>query len=196
MSNILLINAHQPYAFSPGRLNASLVEIAIDVLQAKGCDLRCVKSAEGYDIDEEIENHRWADIVIVQSPVNWMGVPWSFKKYIDEVYSAGSDNGLMCRGDGRHRSDPEKGYGAGGVLQGKRYMLSLTLNAPRGAFNDPDEYLFQGHNIDDLFYPQHMNFRFFAMEPLPTFVCYDVIKNPKTDEDFTRFKQHLNQYIS
>ena len=43
----------------------------------------------------------------------------------------------------------------------KKYMLSLTFNAPKEAFNNVNEYLFQGKNVDDLFFPMHMNFRFF-----------------------------------
>ena len=40
-----------------------------------------------------------------------------------------------------------------------------------------------------------MNFRFFAMEALPTFVCYDVMKNPSIEEDFERFKAHLEEHF-
>ena len=51
------------------------------------------------------------------------------------------------------RSDPGSQYGAGGTLEGKKYMLSLTFNAPREAFDDPNQYLFQGKGVDDLFFP-------------------------------------------
>ena len=30
---------------------------------------------------------------------------------------------------------------------------------------------------------------------LPTFSCYDVMKNPQIENDFVRFEQHLNQYF-
>ncbi len=35
----------------------------------------------------------------------------------------------------------------------------------------------------------HANFRFFGMSPLPTFVCYDVLKNPDIENDFKRFAE-------
>ncbi len=60
------------------------------------------------------------------------------------------------------------------------------------AFDVPDEYLFQGKSIDDLFYPAHMNFRFFDMQPMKTFACHDVIKNPEVEKDFIRLEDHLN----
>ena len=192
MNNVFIINAHQPSEFAAGKLNATLVELAAEVLGDKGYALKQTASADGYDIAAELDKHRWADVVIVQSPVNWMGVPWSFKKYMDDVYTAGM-NGELCDGDGRTRSDPDKQYGSGGTLSGKKYMLSLTFNAPAAAFNDKQQYLFGGRSIDDLFFPMHMNFRFFNMEPLDTFACMDVVKSPTIDDDFERFTAHLDR---
>jgi hypothetical protein len=55
-------------------------------------------------------------------------------------------------------------------------MLSLTANAPAESFNDPAEF-FEGKGVDDLMFPMHMNFKFFDMTPMPTFMAYDVMKN-------------------
>lgn len=194
MSNVLIINAHHQYPFSEGRLNKSLVELAEKVLKTKSHITRTVNIDEDWQVNEQLENHQWADIILLQSPVNWMGVPWTFKKYMDDVYSAGMD-GTLCKGDGRRSENPKKNYGAGGTLSGKKYMLSLTFNAPEEAFNDSDEYLFQGKTVDDLFFPMHMNFRFFDMQPIKTFACYDVMKNADTENDFKRFEVHLNEYL-
>ena len=192
MRNILIINAHQKYPFAEGRLNGTLVRTADEVLTEAGHSTRVVTVEEGWDVERELENHQWADFVLLQSPVNWMGVPWSFKKYMDEVYSAGM-MGALCDGDGRHRHDPSLQYGTGGTLSGKKYMLSLTFNAPSESFDDPGQYLFEGKSVDDLFMPMHMNFRFFDMEALETFACYDVMKNPDINNDFKRFGDHLSQ---
>lgn len=194
MKNIFITNAHHKSDFSPGKLNASLVERAKATFEKKGYNVRITAVEEGYDIQKELENHQWADVILVQSPVNWMGFPWIFKKYMDEVYTAGM-GGELCDGDGRHRPEPKKNYGAGGTLSGKKYMLSLTFNAPAESFNDAEEYLFQGRSVDDLFMPAHMNFRFFDMEALPTFACYDVLKDPQIESDFERFDKHLEQHI-
>jgi modulator of drug activity B len=190
MKNIFVINAHEAYEFSPGKLNETLTDMALEHLRARGYETRLTTMKEEWDIDTEIENHRWADAVLLQSPVNWMGVPWSFKKYMDFVYSFGMD-GRLCNGDGRTRKDPSKQYGTGGTLEGKKYMLSLTFNAPEKSFNDPSQTFFEGKGVDDLFWPMHLNFRFFGMEPLETFACYDVMKNPQIEGDFDRYKAHL-----
>ena len=67
------------------------------------------------------------DAVVWQMPAWWMGEPWIVKKYIDEVFTAG--HGKLYTSDGRHRVDPTKNYGKGGLLNGKKFMLSLTWNA-------------------------------------------------------------------
>jgi len=86
-------------------------------------------------------------------------------------------------------------YGMGGCLSNTHYMLSLTLNAPRDAFDNPSQFLFEGKSVDDLFWPMHLNFKFFGMEPLPTFACYAVIKAPDIENDFKRFDAHLRAHF-
>ena len=192
MKNIFIINAHEAYAVSEGRLNKSLVEKAQEILEQKGYSIRNTTMKDNYTIDEELEKHQWADAIILQTPVNWMGVPWSFKKYMDYVYSGGM-GGQLCNGDGRSRKDSSLQYGSGGTLDGKKYMLSLTFNAPKEAFNNSNQYLFGDKSVDDLFFPMHMNFRFFGMEALETFACFDVMKNPDINNDFKRFESHLER---
>lgn len=192
MKNVFIINAHEPWPFSEGRLNHSLVEKATANLQSKGYDIRTTTMQEKYDVEKEIEKHLWADTLILQTPCNWMGVPWTFKKYMDEVYTVGMD-GRLCAGDGRSREDASRQYGSGGTLSGKKYMLSVTFNAPADAFNDPAQAFFGGRGVDDLFWPAHLNFKFFGMTQLETFACHDVLKNPDVDNDFVRFVAHLDQ---
>ncbi|MBO9421148.1 NAD(P)H-dependent oxidoreductase [Labrenzia sp. R4_2] len=192
MARILIINGHQPYPFAEGRLNAALVERAKAFFVSRGDEVRVVETAKDYDPEVEVGNHQWADTIVMQFPVNWMGVPWSFKKYQDDVYTAGMD-GRLCAGDGRTAEAPKENYGAGGSLIGKTYMLSLTFNAPREAFDDAQEFLFQGRSVDDLMMPMHMNARFFGLNKLPTFAAYDVMKNPDIENDFVRFDAHLSK---
>ena len=198
MSNVLILNAHHPYSFAPGNLNGALANMAQELLESRGHDVRLVNTQDVADTelssDEAIANFRWADTVILQSPTYWMGVPWSFKKYMDDLLTDGTD-GRLCEGDGRSSDAPKENYGAGGTLTGKKYMLSLTFNAPEEAFNNPKEFLFQGKSVDDLWFPMHMNFRFFGMEAIDTFVCYDVMKNPQIEADLVRFQQHLEAHF-
>ena len=192
MKNVFVINAHEEYEFSKGELNRTLTGMAMGHLAEAGYETRLTTMKDPWEVDPEIEKHQWADAVLLQMPVNWMGVPWSFKKYMDFVYSFGMD-GRLCAGDGRTREDPTKQYGSGGTLTGTKYMLSVTLNAPSEAFDDPVELFFAGKSVDDLLLPVHLNAKFFGMQPLATFAAFDVMKNPETEKDFARFEAHLDQ---
>lgn len=44
--------------------------------------------------------------------------------------------------------------------------------------------------------PMHLNAKFFAMEPLPTFAAFDVMKNPEVENDSARFDAHLSEHFS
>ncbi|MGE0108370.1 MAG: NAD(P)H-dependent oxidoreductase [Bdellovibrionales bacterium] len=193
MKKALIINAHHHYPFALGKLNAALAGKIEAFLLGKGYEVKSTIVDSGYDIEEEIQKHLWADLLILQSPVNWMNTSWTMKKYMDEVYTSAMGQGIFCEGDGRHSAHPKENYGEGGKLKDKNYMLSLTLNAPQEAFDNPDEYLFQGKGLDDLFLPLHATYRFFGMSPLPTFACYDVTKNPAVENDFKRLEMHLEK---
>lgn len=190
MSNVLIINAHEPSPYSEGKLNAALVARASRQLERKGHAVRVVTMQDEIVVEDQLAHFEWADRVILQSPINWMTIPWSFKKYMDEVFTAGM-GGALCQFDGRSEEEPKKHYGTGGTRTNSKYMLSLTFNAPEESFNDDSEYLFQGKSVDDLMLHMHANFRFFGMSALPTFACFDVMKNADVENDFKRFEEHL-----
>ncbi|STH09599.1 modulator of drug activity B [Escherichia coli] len=134
MSNILIINGAKKFAHSNGQLNDTLTEVADGTLRDLGHDVRIVRADSDYDVKAEVQNFLWADVVIWQMPGWWMGAPWTVKKYIDDVFTEG--HGTLYASDGRTRKDPSKKYGSGGLVQGKKYMLSLTWNAPMEAFTE------------------------------------------------------------
>ncbi|AKA38276.1 NADPH quinone reductase MdaB [Yersinia ruckeri] len=188
MSNILIINAMKEFAHSKGELNHTLTTEAVECLQELGHQVKITVVDQGYDIETEIENFLWADTLIYQMPAWWMGPPWTLKKYIDDVFTEG--HGRLYQSDGRTRSDDNKKYGSGGLLQGKTYMLSVTWNAPVEAFTDPEQF-FHGVGVDGIYLPIHKANQFLGMEPLPTFMCNDVIKQPDIAGDIARYRQHL-----
>ncbi|MGQ7173731.1 hypothetical protein ACUOCP_53485, partial [Escherichia sp. R-CC3] len=63
-------------------------------------------------------------------------------------------HGTLYASDGRTRKDPSKKYGSGGLVQGKKYMLSLTWNAPMEAFTEKDQF-FHGVGVDGVYLPDH-----------------------------------------
>lgn len=188
----LIVNAHQVYpGISEGRLNRSAVALMKEELEKKGYEVQQTAIAQGYDVAQEQEKNLWADIIIVQSPAFWIGTPWIYKKYIDEVFTAGMVAGSFLGGDGR----PQGQYGSGGKMHGKKFLLSLTMNAPRQAFNDPAQQLFSGRAVDDVFFPASAPYRFCGVEVLPAFAFFDVMKNPDVLNDFARLRTHLTRHF-
>ncbi|MCP3690233.1 MAG: NAD(P)H-dependent oxidoreductase [Gammaproteobacteria bacterium] len=193
MKKLLVINAHRPYeGSSEGRLNKTMVGIIKEAMQTKGYEVKLTYLENEYDINEEIEKHLWADIIITQAPVYWFGTPWIYKKYIDEVLTTGLVQQNLLADDGRTRDDPNRQYGTGGKMQGKKYMLSLTWNAPSTAFGNTEQLLFEGKTVDDIFIGYTSTYKFCGAEILPSFSCYDVMKDLNLEGDVERLKQHLS----
>jgi modulator of drug activity B len=192
MKNVLIINAHQFFeGISAGRLNSTMAGVIQEEMAQRGYAVKETHMEQGYDVQAEVDKHLWADLIILQSPVFWFGMPWIYKKYVDEVFTAGMFQESFLSGDGRTRSDPRKQYGTGGKMQGKAYMLSLTWNAPRAAFGDATQMLFEGRTVDDVFISNTANYRFCGAEVLPSFSCFDVMKQPDVEGDIARLREHL-----
>ena len=77
----------------------------------------------------------------------------------------------------------------------KKYMLSVTWNAPQEAFEDEKQF-FEGRGIDSVYFPLHKTNQFTGMTSLPTFSCFDVVKNPHIDADICRYLAHLDVNIA
>jgi len=192
MRKALIIHAHQFYAgISTGGLNQHMAGVIQEELVSREYEVRHTHIEQGYDVDTEVQNHLWADVIILQSPVYWFGMPWIYKKYIDEVFTAGMMKGVFITGDGRTREDASRQYGSGGLLQGRKYMLSLTWNAPAAAFGDASQILFEGRSVDDVFVLNTANYKFCGMEILPSFSNHDVMKAPAIDDDIVRLRKHM-----
>ena len=193
MKNILIINGHQHYAnIAEGKLTQFYIDTATEFFVKNSFIVKNSIVESAYNIKEELEKFAWADVIIFQYPVYWMGVPWITKKYIDEIFSAGKDT-ITYTSDGRSRSDASKKYGSGGLMQGKHYMLSLTYNCPISEFDNKDGF-FDGLSLDEANIATHKTFQFCGATPLKTFSVHDVFKGDLNIEDEKiRFLAHLRE---
>ena len=192
IKKVLLINTHLTYPnWTEGKLNNSFIQIAKDFFEAKGFEVLETKVEESYNPDQEVEKHLEADIIILQTPVNWFGAPWIYKKYVDEVFNIGLHSKKFLLGDGRTRSDSTKQYGTGGLLKGKKFMVCATWNAPAEAFNNPSQQLMQGKSTADLFLNITSNYRFCGSEIMPDYNCHDIYKIKNIAKDLEKYPTHL-----
>jgi len=189
---VLLINTHLTYPnWTEGKLNNSFIEVAKYFFETRNYEVLETKVENGYNADEEVEKHLSADIVIVQTPVNWFGAPWIYKKYIDEVFNSGLHSQKFLSGDGRTREDLTKQYGSGGKLHGKNFMISATWNAPEEAFGNPSQEFMQGKTTADLFLNISSSYRFCGFDISPDYNCFDIFKGGTIENDLENYPKHL-----
>ncbi len=190
MSKILIIDGGKTFAHSKGELNHTLTEVAASQLRDLGHEVQVTVADSDYNVADEVQKYLDSDVVIYQMPGWWMGEPWTVKKYIDEVFTLG--HGALYASDGRSRSDASKKYGSGGLIEGKKYMLSLTWNAPQQAFDDPADF-FEGKGVDAVYFPFHKANQFLGMTGLPTFLAVDVMKRPDVPAALAAYEAHLDK---
>lgn len=193
---VLIINAHLTYpGWSEGTLNKSFVNKAKEFFRSQSYTILETKIEDGYKADEEVEKHLKADVIVLQTPVNWISTPWIYKKYVDEVFNSGLKSQKLLSGDGRVAGDTSKHYGTGGKMKGKKFMISATWNAAERDFYDPSQYLFQGKTPADVFFNITTNYRFSGAEILEGYNCFDVFHNKHIKEDIEKYPAHLKKVL-
>ena len=192
MKKIFVINGAPKFAHSGGEFNKTLTDWTIDYFKNnKGYEVKTTDINDSYKPEEEVEKFVWADVIIYHTPIWWFQLPNDLKKYIDEVFTAGHQNGIYFS-DGRRSANPTRNYGTGGLLQGRKYMLTTTWNAPIEAFTLEDEF-FKQHSVDDgVMFGFHRMNAFIGLEPLKSFHFYDVMKNPNIELSEKNYKAHLD----
>ena len=196
MKKVLIINGHQRYeGIAEGKLTKILIDAAIDVFNEKDFEVQHSVVESNYDVKEELEKFAWAEYILFQYPVYWMGVPWLTKKYIDEIFSGGYGN-VTYVNDGRSSKDSSKKYGSGGLLQGKKYMLSFTYNCPSSEFSNKEGF-FDGLSLDEANIATHKTFQFCGMNALKSYAMHDIFKSDlDVKSELKVFKELLSKNFS
>lgn len=194
VKKVFVINGGQRFAHSGGAFNRTLTEWTTDFLTDHNIEVQVTDINDEFVPMDEVEKFKWADIVIYNTPIWWFQVPNRFKKYIDDVFTAGHNNGIY-HSDGRSRTNPAISYGTGGLMQGKKYMVNTTWNAPDTAFTLPGEF-FNETSVDDgvLFGFHRMN-AFTGMEKLQGFHFHDLEKNA-TPERIANYHQQYLEHLN
>jgi NAD(P)H dehydrogenase (quinone) len=109
------------------------------------------------DVQGEIGKIERSNVLIVQYPMWWFGMPAILKGWVDRTFLYGK---MYTR---RRRYDR-------GPCAGKRALVSITLGAPEGT------YAHDGRNadIDLLLWPTLFTFYYVGFSVLKPFITYDV----------------------
>ena len=190
---IFVINGGQVFAHSGGAFNNTLTSWTASFLEQESLEFRVTNINDDFDAVAEVENFKWADIIIYHTPIWWFQVPNRLKKYIDDVFTAGHQNGMYAS-DGRSRKNPAINYGTGGLMQGKKYMVTTTWNAPDTAFTLPGEFFDQTSVDDGVLFGFHKMNRFVGMERIDGFHFHDLEKNA-TPERIEKYRLSYTQHL-
>lgn len=196
MKKVLVINGGKKFAHSGAELNNTITSWDEEFFSTEnGFEIKVTHVGnEDYNVEEEVQKMVWADLVVYHFPIWWMYMPYSLKEYFDKVLTAGHRKGLYYS-DGRKSENPKKNYGTGGLMQGTKYLVTTTWNAPEEAFTIPEEF-FQGRSVDDgVLFPFHRMNAFCGLEPLPSKHFHDVEKNGSA-ELIAAFKVEYMEYLS
>lgn len=186
MKKVLLINGHEPFAFAEGRYNQTMFDEIENQLKN---DFEITKTIikDGYEPEKEQQKFKDADVIIFQFPSYWFSAPAMMKKYIDTVYAYGVFFGMGEEGG-------EYGY-SNGMMNGKKYMFSITANSPENAYNAGEKSFLEGKSLDEAFFHLHKTNQFCGMEALESFGAFNVIKDPQPEKDLARLKEHIAKII-
>ena len=195
MKNIFIINGSHPFAHSGGRFNETLFNKTISYFDTREeFEVKFTQVGENYNVKEEVEKFKWADIVIYHTPIWWFQIPFGFKKYIDEVFTEGHQNGIYAS-DGRSRKNPNINYGTGGLMHGKKYILTTSWNAPKTAFTLENEFFNQKSVDEGAMFGFHRMNAFTGMELLATHHFHDMEKNADVPFELNNYSVFLNDVM-
>ena len=108
------------------------------------------------DVQTEMDKLAWCDILILQFPLWWLGLPAILKGWVDRVFAA------------------ERAYGGGkyfsrGVFSSKRAMCAVTIGGPAEAYSSDGAY---GPLAPILFPIQHGILGFVGFTVIEPFVVH------------------------
>ena len=133
------------------------------------------------DIRAEIEKLEWCDLLILQFPRWWFGMPAILKGWVDRVFAMG-----RIYGGGRWYDS--------GVFAGKRAMVSLTTGGPEARFRPGG----LNPGIAEILKPiEHGVLWFTGFSVLPAFIVWGAarIDDEARGRELARFGAHLRDVV-
>ncbi len=130
--NILIISGHPD--LNQSHANKAILD-ALKQHQPEACFVRLDDLYPDFKIDIEVEQQRLqhADVIVLQFPFFWYGMPSLLKKWVEDVFTYGFAHGMT-----------------GNKLRGKKLIVSFTSGAPEEMYRHSGP---QGYPIDEFLPP-------------------------------------------
>ncbi|GAF65181.1 putative NADPH-quinone reductase [Bacillus sp. TS-2] len=182
MKNLLLINGHDEYERAQGGLNKRLSN-EIKKVVSDEFTIMTSDVISGYEVSEEINKFKSADVVMIQAPIYWFSLPGILKKYIDDVFIPDVFFGKA------------KSFGKGGLFKNKKYMLSITWGAQSSVFNNERNTFLEGLSEEQVLFPIHKTFEYCGFQQLPTFSVYSSMRLETVSPSLERLQKHIQSHV-
>ena len=191
MTKIFVINGGQKFGHSGGKFNETIAAATASFFsKLEDFEIKTTDINNDYDPKEEVAKYVWADVIIYHTPIWWFQLPHGFKKYIDVVFTEGHKKGIYVS-DGRKADNPTRNYGTGGMLHGKKYMITSSWNAPKEAFTLPGEFFMETSVDDGALFGFHRMNAFIGLEKIKGMHFHDIEKNADVLRDLEIYRLHL-----
>lgn len=134
------------------------------------------------DLKAEMDKFEKCDLLLLNFPLWWFGLPAILKGWIDRVFAMG-----FVYGNG-------KGVYDNGHYSNKQAMLCLTTGGPEQAYNGG-----KNGELDTILFPvQHGMLYFAGMTVIPPFISFSPARKNKDEleAELKRYKNHLESIDS
>jgi putative NADPH-quinone reductase len=157
MKNILLISGHP----EPGKsiANRAILKELNSISDIEIHELAGAHSGYEFNVQKEKEKLQWADLIILQAPFRWYGLPALMRLWIEQVFTFGFAFG------------PE-----GNKLKGKKVLLSLTLGGDEIAYSSQGQHQ---HPVETFLVSLERFLAYCSIEYLPPVYSYSMADNDK-----------------
>lgn len=191
MTKIFIINGGQKFGHSGGKFNETIAAATAGFFSdLADFEVKTTSINDDYSPEEEVAKYVWADVIIYHTPIWWFQVPHGLKKYIDVVFTEGHKKGIYIS-DGRKADNPTRNYGTGGMLHGRKYMVTSSWNAPKEAFTLPDEFFMETSVDKGVLFGFHRMNAFTGLSQLEGMHFHDIEKNADVARDLKLYREHL-----
>lgn len=76
-------------------------------------------------------------------------------------------------------------------MQGRKFMICATWNAPASSFGDSSQSMFKGKSTSGVFLGISSNYRFCGYDVVSDDNCFDVFKGAAVTKDLENYPMHL-----
>lgn len=143
LKNILIVSGHTSLQDSVAN-KTILMELEKQFPQAEMDCLDSLYPDYHVDVESEQEKLLWADVVVLQFPIFWYGMPSLLSKWMEDTFQHGFSHGST-----------------GDKLKGKKLVASFTTGAPEDMYH---RNAAMGYEIEDFLPPLRATCHLCGME--------------------------------